>query len=366
MGATTTGSISNFFAAVGRFGADLWSGVFPQLSPILAQMTNAMDSMAQAAAPIGARIGEAFSAVLVGVQGLVGWLKEMWPVLAVVTGGIIAYVAAVKTMAIISAITTAIRTMTAAQWSLNAAFMANPIGFVVAALTALVAGVVYAYTQFGWFRDIVNGAWNGIKIAAQAVADWFMTYVWPTMSAVLNGVGAAFTWLWQNVISPAFNGIVAVIRWAINNVVIPLFNAYVAYLRTIVFPIFRFLYENVVKPVFAAIVTVISWAWAGIKVIWDAISWYIKNILSPIFSVLLGVVKFVWNAIVAVIRWAWNNIIKPIWAAIQWYINNILAPVFRFLLAVASARTNSAIARITPYWNVRPRIGANFRGRPNT
>lgn len=354
-GETFTGAWKNVGAALGRIGATLLQPFFEAAKGGMGSLTSVLDGINEALQPFMERLGQALPGILQSVGNAVGrvvnFFRDWWPVLAVVTAGVLGYVAAMKAMLLIELVRKALAAAAAAQWGLNAAMAANPVGLVVAAIAALVAGVVIAYTRFEWFRNVVDAVWAGIKTAVDAVVSWFMTYVWPTMSAVLNGVGAAFTWLWQNVISPAFNGIVAVIRWAINNVVIPLFNAYVAYLQTIVFPIFRFLYENVVKPVFAAIVTVISWAWAGIKVIWDAISWYIKNILSPIFSVLLGVVKFVWNAIVAVIRWAWNNIIKPIWDLIAWYINNILAPVFRFLLTVVTAVWSLIRAAISAAWN---------------
>jgi hypothetical protein len=44
----------------------------------------------------------------------------------------------------------------AAQWLWNAAMTANPIGLVVAAIAALVAGLVLAYKHVGWFRDAVD------------------------------------------------------------------------------------------------------------------------------------------------------------------------------------------------------------------
>ncbi|MFD9615502.1 hypothetical protein ACFWWS_39725, partial [Streptomyces sp. NPDC059083] len=42
--------------------------------------------------------------------------------------------------------------MAAAQWLLNAAMEANPIGLIVAAIVGLVAGVIYAWNHFDWFR----------------------------------------------------------------------------------------------------------------------------------------------------------------------------------------------------------------------
>jgi len=52
--------------------------------------------------------------------------------------------------------------MTGAQWAWNAAMAANPIGLVVIAIAALVAGLVWAYNNVDWFRSAVNTAWDWI------------------------------------------------------------------------------------------------------------------------------------------------------------------------------------------------------------
>lgn len=52
----------------------------------------------------------------------------------------------------------------AAQWLLNAAMAANPIGLVVIAIAALIAGIWYAYTHFDWFRNAVDAAWQALQV----------------------------------------------------------------------------------------------------------------------------------------------------------------------------------------------------------
>lgn len=53
----------------------------------------------------------------------------------------------------------------AAQWALNVAMDANPIGLIVLAIAALVAGVIYAYTHFDWFRSAIDSVWQAIQKA---------------------------------------------------------------------------------------------------------------------------------------------------------------------------------------------------------
>lgn len=51
----------------------------------------------------------------------------------------------------------------AGQWLLNAAMSANPIGIVVIAIAALVAGFIALYNKSETFRNAVNALWDAVK-----------------------------------------------------------------------------------------------------------------------------------------------------------------------------------------------------------
>ena len=72
---------------------------------------------------------------------------------------------------------------TAAQWLLNAALTANPIGLVVVAIGALVAAVVIAYRESATFRTVVASAWEGVRGA--------ITTAWGIISPVFGAIRAA-------------------------------------------------------------------------------------------------------------------------------------------------------------------------------
>ena len=78
--------------------------------------------------------------------------------------------------------------MTAAQWLLNVAMTANPIGLIVLGITALIAVVVLIATKTTWFQDGWRAAWSGIKSAAAAVGDWFAGTLWPGIRKVFDGI----------------------------------------------------------------------------------------------------------------------------------------------------------------------------------
>jgi hypothetical protein len=68
---------------------------------------------------------------------------------------------AMRTVQIASTIATGAQA--AAQWALNAAMSANPIGIVIAVLALLVGAIILAYNKSETFRNIVQAAWRGIQ-----------------------------------------------------------------------------------------------------------------------------------------------------------------------------------------------------------
>jgi len=65
------------------------------------------------------------------------------------------------------AATVATRAAAAGQWLLNAAMTANPIGLIILAIVALVAGFILLYTQCEWFRAGVDAVFGWIISAAK-------------------------------------------------------------------------------------------------------------------------------------------------------------------------------------------------------
>ena len=108
---------------------------------------------------------------------------------------------------------------TVAQKGLNAALTANPIGAVVAAISALVAGVVYAYNHFEGFRNSVQSMWSKLREL------WSMLYerLKPAFDLIGKLVGGAikiaFGWFAKQlefvctVIGAVAEGIMDLIQW---------------------------------------------------------------------------------------------------------------------------------------------------------
>jgi len=75
--------------------------------------------------------------------------------------------------------TTVTHGVAAAQWLLNAAMTANPIGIVVVAIGALVAALVWLWRNNDTVREKLTAAWNGIR-------DFFVD-VWDRITGLFEG-----------------------------------------------------------------------------------------------------------------------------------------------------------------------------------
>ena len=114
-------------------------------------------------------------------KGLVSFVKQGALAIASLARQAASWVAETAAKAAATAATlahaVAAKASAAAQWLLNAALSANPIGLVVIAIAGLVAALVVAYKKSETFRNIVNAAWGAIKKAAVAVFGFVANYI---------------------------------------------------------------------------------------------------------------------------------------------------------------------------------------------
>jgi hypothetical protein len=204
----------------------------------------------------------------------------------------------------------------------NLAMALSPVGRIILLLIGLGLALKYAWDHSETFRDIVTGAWNGIRDAA--VGAW-QNFLKPTFDAIRDGlkfIGDKATWLWQSIFVPAWNIIVEVMKYAI------------AIILTVL-----------ITPLVLAIEGVgllIGWLWTDcFKPTWDAISgaavWLWQNVLGPFFGWIWHGIKwvgdkFVWLYDHAVAptagwiadkaKWLWDKALDPafhgIWGGLKW------------------------------------------------
>ena len=282
------------------------------------------------------------------------WLVEnvgLWaPFAAGITAAFTAWATYQKTITLVKV----------AQEALNkasAAFSKSNVILVVIGL--IIGGLVLAYNKIGWFKDFVDNAlkiigdvfvwlyknavkpaFEGIKIAIEAVVEWWNKSFIPAFNEGVKIVGAVFEWLRDNVVIPVFDGVKnainGVIEWWKNSFV-PAFNDGVKAVGAV----FEWLYNNVVQPVWTAIKTVIAVVIAVILTIFDGLKGVIENVLAPIF------------------KWLYENIIIPVWNGIKdiisgfldWF-NNTLVPAVKTVIDILGNIFNWLRDNVVrPVWN---------------
>lgn len=164
-----TGPIGLVAGAVGllaRHWDEIKTIVEPFIGPFVAAVSNLLAQLSPLV-PVVAQLAASFlqwgtvaASVLTPVLSvLVGLVQLLSPVLVPIAPVILGIVAAAKAWSI-------------AQGILNAVLFANPIGLVVLALAALVAGIVYAWQHCETFRNIVTGAFNAVRGAVVGAINW--------------------------------------------------------------------------------------------------------------------------------------------------------------------------------------------------
>jgi tape measure domain-containing protein len=204
------------------------------------------------------------------------------------------------------AVSAATKIWAATQWLINAALSANPIGLVIAAIAALVAGVIYAYKNWGWFRNAVDAAWKGIKAATQVVAAWFMSYVWPTLRNVFNFLKAAITVLfqvWKKEFEIGKAVALAVVNW-VRNTAWPYLSSSFSLIKAAVTTLW-----NVWKDNFDKIKSKVQTVMDGAKLAFSKAKDSIGNTWAKLKDLAKAPVNFV-------IQTVYNNGIRKFWNAI--------------------------------------------------
>lgn len=246
---------------------------------------------------------------------------------------------------------------TAAQWAWNAAMTANPIGLIIAAVVALVAAIVWFFTQTelgqqiwsnfmtflqeawtniaSFFTTVWEGivsvattVWNGIMDVIGAVVTWFQTYVWPVIQFVIDMIVGYYTMLFL-IISTIWNGIMTVI------------GAVVAWMMEHVWP--------VIQSVINFIVALFNFFWGVVQLVWQAIWDFLVTVVTAIVDFVIAYFTFWYNTISGILTAIWDFIVS-VWNAIWGFLQPIIQGIVDFIVSV-----------FTNVWNFIQQVFNNVR-----
>ncbi|WP_028635876.1 phage tail protein [Nocardioides sp. URHA0032] len=234
-------------------------------------------SQVQSGTGAGGAFASAFrgaTSVLSTVFGFINGNREAFGIFA---GTILAVVAAVKIW-------------TAVQTALNIVMSANPVGLVVIALAALVAGLVMAYKHSETFRNVVDGVFGFLKTVVAATIGFIADH-WQLIVSIVGGPLAAI-------------GILVVKHWgAIKGFVMGAVSAVIGFVRDH----WRLIITIIGGPLGLAVALVTKY-WGQIKsvtsTVWNAVKAVIQtqiNAAKAVVSTAIAAIRGYFNLIGAIV-----------------------------------------------------------------
>lgn len=276
----------------------------------------------------------------------------------------------------------------------NAVLSANPIGIVVTAIAALVAGLVWFFTQtktgqkiwagfVSWIKDawqgisdFFSGLWSGISDGAKKV--WAgVQAVWAAhveaVKAIWNSVTEFFSNLW-NGIKSAFTTAWTAITQAVMTIVQPFIDVFVSLWNNVkdglskmwdgVKMVFQGAWEFIKSIVMGAALIIIDLLtgnfgklgedmgliWDSIKnaisMVWEGLKLYFSGVVDAI----VGYAKTVFETLVSALQAVWDSITGAASAAWEWLktsITNIITGFISGAIAIWEGFKNA----LSSLWN---------------
>ena len=247
---------------------------------------------------------------------------------------------------------TATKMATAVQGAFNAVITANPIGAIVVAVAAVVAALVWFFTQTetgrkAWaaFTAWLSETWTALVEGAKALWNGlgeFFANLWATitggvqstwdgiksfLTTILDGIKSIWTSVWTAVsqfFTNIWNGIVEFLTPIINGIKTTIGNVLNAIKDT---------WTNI----WNAVKSVASTIWNAIG---GVVSTYIQNVrntISTVLNAISGVWTSVWNRVSSFLGGIWNGITSAVSNGIQ----NVSNTVGRIRDTVLGAVSNA-------------------------
>lgn len=281
---TFGGKIKAIFSGIGNLGTGLASP-FVNFTKGFKSTEAAASDATGVMGTFGGKVSSMFSSIGGAAVSSAGLIKSAFIGAASgLASGFSAAVSAVKSWTIWSKLAAAAaKVWAAAQWLLDAAMDANPIGLIIIAVAALVAIIILCYIHFRVFRDVINDVGRVIKSGFLAAFNWLKG----ALTDVMNFIKSH----WMLIVA-IFLGPVAIVAALVISNWTKIYN----FCKSVVSGIISF-----VKSHWQLIVGIIGGPIAEVVLLvvdnWNRIYSFCRSVVSDIISF----IKAHWMLIVAII-----------------------------------------------------------------
>src|SRR5699024_5654608 len=384
------GMWQNSKAYIGMIGERLLSGVFEQSKGSLHEFEKLLRSPGaqQWAKETGIQLGNAFSAIANGIKGVINWWNSLDGSTQRVFGGIIKWVgltliAVGPMLTIFGKICLAISSMfspisglllnmgkVAGVMKTGATFgtafasvfpklgmvlgaLTGPIGLTVLAITAIGTALVIAYKKSETFRNIVNGAlqgviagfkllWTGVMAVLTPIGNAIASFgrqlakifgqFWaengPQFMQALNNIKTGFMVVWS-IIRPIISGIGSLFKAVFGGIL-----SFIQFIMPAIQAIFRV-------------------GWAVVKYIFVSTWQAIKGVVNGGLNIIMGLIKVFSGLFTGDFRKMWEGVkqiffgaFQFIWNLVQlWFVGKIFG-VFKLGLGLIKSVVSGSLGAV--------------------
>ena len=330
-----------------------------------------------------------FSEVTEKIADFLKKISESKSAMDTLKGTLVVLASAFVALKVINGITKAFETYnkivkigTAIQGAFNAVMAINPFVALGIAIAAIVAGLVYFFTQTEtgkkawasfvdflkrawdgivsffsgigqWFADIWNGVVDGAKGIWQGLVDWFSGIIQGIKDA-WNGVKEFFTGLWDGIVN-----IVKTVFTTISSLVTNAYNWFITTFQPLI-SFFKSIFDlirSVINLAFQIILAIIRGAYKLVLDAWQGLSdWF-----GGIFDAVKSVVSSVFRAIGSFASSAWE-VVSSIWSVVSGFFSRIFNTVKNVVSSVFSALGGFASNAWDAITGVFSSVGSWFGG----
>ena len=201
------------------------------IEPVMTTVKEGFNSLLQEALKLvegvdmeafSAKIKEGFTVltdtVIPAVKEGLGWIIDNKDIVIAGLTGIAAGFVAFKVAGLIKSVTSAMQGMTAAQWLLNAAMNANPMGLIAVLIAGLVAGFMLLWNNCEGFRNFWINLWENIKTFTSNAVTAIGLFFTETLPQAIDSMIEFFAELPAKVQEWLLNTINNVAQWAADMV----------------------------------------------------------------------------------------------------------------------------------------------------
>lgn len=301
-------------------------------------------------------VNVAFKAITDSIPPAISFLTNLWdtikpflPLIMAVIGYISIY------QGVMGTARKAVELYNGAQKMMNVLMNLNPIGLVIAAVIALVAGFIYLWNTSEGFRNFWIGLWEGIQSVVGAAVDWIVS-VW-------NGMKEFFSNAWDGLVDGSKQAVDSVKKGWQNT------KQWFADLWQGIKDSASDMWQGT-KQAFSDGVDNIVSVWDGITEwfsdLWNGIkstvASIVKGIADGIMSRFGTLVYGVRNAFIHMsffLKTLWTNLVKIAGQIFEIMKNVILAPVL-FVTSLISGGWEEAMNNMIGIWNNIQTAAANI------